>query len=69
MGHEFAEGARAAGMVSDQIIETADGAAAATTAKAIIRDGDVVLVKASRGMRLERVIELLNGRQSAARGA
>ena len=69
LGHEFAEGARAAGMVSDHIIETADGAAAATTAKAIIRDGDVVLVKASRGMRLERVIELLGGRQSAAKGA
>lgn len=69
LGHELAEGARAAGMASDHVIETADAAAAAASAKAIIHDGDVVLVKASRGMRLERVIEVLSGRQSAAKGA
>ncbi|HKW86712.1 MAG TPA: UDP-N-acetylmuramoyl-tripeptide--D-alanyl-D-alanine ligase [Nitrospiraceae bacterium] len=69
LGHELAEGARAAGMASDHVIKTADAAAAAVSAKAIIRDGDVVLVKASRGMRLERVIEVLGGRRSAAKGA
>jgi len=69
LGHEFAEGARAAGMAPDHVIETTDAAAAAAMAKAIVRDGDVTLVKASRAMRLERVIEVLGERQSAAKGA
>jgi len=52
-----AEAARAGGVPSVLTTESADEAAALVRANA--RSGDAVLVKASRGMRLERVVKLL----------
>ena len=69
LGRELAQGARAAGMAPDRIIEVADSHAGGTALKAIVRQGDVVLVKASRGMRMEHVVETLTGMRRVAKKA
>lgn len=57
----IAEGARAAGMPEAHIQQVAEARAAAAALRSIVRTGDVVLVKASRGMRMEQVIGSLVG--------
>jgi len=52
-----AAAARAAGLA--QVFETRSAEEAAAHVRAAARSGDVVLVKASRGMKLERVVKLL----------
>jgi UDP-N-acetylmuramoyl-tripeptide--D-alanyl-D-alanine ligase len=52
-------GARAAGVPADRIRRFDDVPAMAAAVRGDARPGDVVLVKASRGMRLERVVEAL----------
>jgi UDP-N-acetylmuramoyl-tripeptide--D-alanyl-D-alanine ligase len=52
-----ASAARAAGV--GHVVDTDDPAAAAATAAGWAGAGDWILVKASRGMRLERVVEAL----------
>jgi UDP-N-acetylmuramoyl-tripeptide--D-alanyl-D-alanine ligase len=59
LGRSLAKGARAAGLASDRIEEAADAAAAAEIVRKLVQPGDVVLVKASRGMKMEQVIEQL----------
>jgi UDP-N-acetylmuramoyl-tripeptide--D-alanyl-D-alanine ligase len=61
LGRDIAEGARRAGVAGSQIDEVADAAAAADHLKRIVRQGDVVLVKASRGMKMEQVVQVLAG--------
>ena len=61
LGRRIAAGARAAGMAGDQIQETDDARGAAAAVVNLVRAGDAVLVKASRGMRMETVIEALQG--------
>jgi UDP-N-acetylmuramoyl-tripeptide--D-alanyl-D-alanine ligase len=48
-------------MAGSQIDEVVDAAAAADHLKRIVRQGDVVLVKASRGMKMEQVVQTLAG--------
>ena len=69
LNRELVQGARAAGMPSDRIVEVADSLAGGTALKAMVRQGDVVLVKASRGMRMEHVVETLTGMRRVAKKA
>lgn len=62
LGRVIAEGARAAGMRADRIHEEADARDAGLLAARLAGKGDVVLVKASRAMRLETVVEALRQR-------
>ena len=61
-GRTIAEGARTAGMTDDRIVECVDAQQAADRVLSMARPGDVVLVKASRGMKMEQVVESLRTR-------
>lgn len=67
---EFAEaverGARAAGLAPGRVRRFASVPEMASAVKADARSGDLVLVKASRGMRLEQVVEALAPGRSGA---
>jgi len=56
---EIARGAREAGLDAEHIVAVATPAEAAGAVAAWTRPGDWILVKASRGMRLERAVEAL----------
>lgn len=59
LARELQAGAVAAGLPPGQAFHTEDVAALAARARAELAAGDVLLVKASRGMRLERLVEAL----------
>lgn len=69
LARNLAEGARKAGMDRVRILEVADAVAAAAAVKTMVKPGDVVLVKASRGMKLEQVVQALQGARRAAKKA
>lgn len=69
LGREIAEGARQAGMSGSAIMEFSDATAAAEVLKRIIGQGDVLLVKASRGMKLEQIVQVLTGMKAMTRQA
>ncbi len=54
-------GAVAAGLAPDRTFHTEDVAALAEAVRAAAAPGDVLLVKGSRGMKLERLVEALRG--------
>jgi len=56
-------------MAASQIHEVVDAAAAAEHLKKIVRQGDVVLVKASRGLKLEQVVQVLTGMRAVIKRA
>jgi UDP-N-acetylmuramoyl-tripeptide--D-alanyl-D-alanine ligase len=56
---EIAQGAAAGGLPADRVLTTEDPVQAADRVRAWARPGDWVLVKASRGLALERVIDAL----------
>jgi len=57
LGHEIAAGARAAGMCDDSVIEVDDTDAATSLLDNTVGAGDLVLVKASRFMEFEHIVE------------
>ncbi len=62
---EILEGAVAAGMASHQLFSTPDSSAAAALLSGLVQDGDLVLVKASRGVGLDRMIQILEPGESS----
>ena len=69
LGHEIAAGAREAGMSDSAIVEMSDVASAAEWLKKTVRKGDVILVKASRGMRMEQIVQVLTGMKAVTKQA
>jgi UDP-N-acetylmuramoyl-tripeptide--D-alanyl-D-alanine ligase len=63
------EGALAAGMPASHTLFFADAHLAAEYCRSLIAPGDVLLVKGSRGVHLESVIELLRRQDSGARSS
>ena len=62
LGREFAEGARGAGLSAAALRDFPDSDAAAREAAALVKPGDAVLVKGSRGARMEKIVEALVAR-------
>jgi UDP-N-acetylmuramoyl-tripeptide--D-alanyl-D-alanine ligase len=62
LAKELLEGAREAGMASTTLHYFTDATEAAAAVKALISPRDAVLVKASRGVRLEKVVDALRAR-------
>jgi UDP-N-acetylmuramoyl-tripeptide--D-alanyl-D-alanine ligase len=57
LSRHVADGARAAGMAADRVLEAASSSDAARLLRERTRPGDTILVKGSRGMRMERTLE------------
>jgi UDP-N-acetylmuramoyl-tripeptide--D-alanyl-D-alanine ligase len=61
----LAAAARSAGLAAAAVHRAADAAAAAALLRGLLQTGDVVLVKGSRGVGLERTVEALVGEEAA----
>jgi len=68
LAEEMAAAAREAGMDSGRVITVDDHASTVEAIEAILRPGDLVLVKGSRGVKMETVVEELTRRHRPAGG-
>lgn len=59
----LADGARAGGLPATAVATVPTGDETAERAPAIVRDGDLILVKGSRGIGLDRVVDRLRGQR------
>jgi UDP-N-acetylmuramoyl-tripeptide--D-alanyl-D-alanine ligase len=59
LAREIGRGARDAGLATERIVELDEAGEVAPILKALIEPGDVVLVKGSRGIRLDLVCDAL----------
>lgn len=57
LARQIAEGARKAGMSKEQISSFANNEEVLVYLKSILRPGDVILIKGSRGVQLEKIVE------------
>jgi len=64
---DVADGAVSAGMPSERVCVCRDHEEVATRVNAIVRADDCVLVKGSRAMKMERIVELLTARVQAVK--
>ncbi|MFZ3013249.1 MAG: UDP-N-acetylmuramoyl-tripeptide--D-alanyl-D-alanine ligase [Nitrospira sp.] len=69
LGRSLAKGAKQAGLDQAHILEVPDAVAAADAIKTFVKPGDTVLIKASRGMKLELVADALRGATHTTRKA
>ncbi|THJ16551.1 MAG: UDP-N-acetylmuramoyl-tripeptide--D-alanyl-D-alanine ligase [Nitrospira sp. CG24B] len=69
LGRSLAKGAKQAGLDQAHILEVPDARAASAAIKAFVKPGDTVLIKASRGMKLELVADALRGATHTTRKA
>jgi UDP-N-acetylmuramoyl-tripeptide--D-alanyl-D-alanine ligase len=69
LGKSLAKGAKQAGLDQANILVAPDARTAAVAVKAIVKPGDVVLIKASRGMKLELVASVLQGAKRTTKKA
>jgi UDP-N-acetylmuramyl pentapeptide synthase len=53
----MAEGARAAGMARERIVDAGTTSRAAAVLREGAKPGDTVLIKGSRGMKMEKLLE------------
>lgn len=60
----YAAGAREGGLSQTQIVQAVDAEEAASALKPLLREGDAVLVKGSRFMKLERLVTALSGKDA-----
>jgi UDP-N-acetylmuramoyl-tripeptide--D-alanyl-D-alanine ligase len=64
----FLEGARRAGLAPSALAAFPDSESAAAAAPGLVRSGDAVLVKGSRGVRMEAIVDALRTRFGAVEG-
>ncbi|MEK6586564.1 MAG: cyanophycin synthetase, partial [Nitrospirota bacterium] len=69
LGRSLAKGAKQAGLDQTHILEVPDARAASAAIKTFVKPGDTVLIKASRGMKLELVADALRGATRTTRKA
>jgi UDP-N-acetylmuramoyl-tripeptide--D-alanyl-D-alanine ligase len=61
-----AAGALEAGMPAERVVHLASTADAVAAVPELLRSGDVVLIKGSRGMALERVVDAVRARRTGS---